>query len=94
MSDQIIKQPNGRYAIFSSVCDDFVVVDANKEEIIQEFETALGKFGGNTADRIIHQLDSGDRPYHQFTLSFDDAVGKSIEIHGNMAQIIISPFGV
>ena len=36
MSRQIIKQPNGKYALFSSVVDDFVLIDADPNEIVEE----------------------------------------------------------
>lgn len=37
MPQHITKQPNGKYAIFSSVVDDFVVYDATPEECYEHF---------------------------------------------------------
>ena len=36
MGHQIIKQPNGLFAVWSTIVDDFVMVDATPEEIIEE----------------------------------------------------------
>lgn len=35
MSRQIVKKPNGKYAIWSSIVDDFVYDDVTKEEYIK-----------------------------------------------------------
>lgn len=35
MARSIVKQPNGLYAVFSSVVDDFVATDATEEELIE-----------------------------------------------------------
>ncbi|WP_406172115.1 hypothetical protein [Streptomyces sp. NBC_00996] len=35
MGQQIIKQPDGRLSVFSSVTDSFIVVDASPEEIVE-----------------------------------------------------------
>lgn len=37
MGQHIVKQPNGKYAIFSSVVDDFIAYDATPEEIAGHF---------------------------------------------------------
>lgn len=37
MGQHIVKQPNGKYAIFSSVVDHFIAYDATPEEIAAHF---------------------------------------------------------
>ncbi len=36
MGRQVVKQPNGKFAIFTSICDDFVLMDATQEELLEE----------------------------------------------------------
>lgn len=36
MSHEIIKQPNGLFAVWSTIIDDFVMVDATPEDIIND----------------------------------------------------------
>lgn len=74
MSNQIIKQPNGKYALWSSVVDDFVLVDGTREEIIQEFvDRAMRDIERLKADvaETIDKIDAGDPAYMQFTLTFE-----------------------
>ncbi len=70
MSQQIVKQPDGMYAIWSTVIDDFVVVDATKEEIIREFMEAERERVAARVNDIIAKLERGEKPYHQFTKTF------------------------
>jgi hypothetical protein len=37
MAQHIVRQPNGRYAIFSSIVDDFISYDATAEECYAHF---------------------------------------------------------
>jgi hypothetical protein len=54
MGRRVVKQPNGLYAIFSSICDDFVLLDANREEILEEL------IFRNGADADLKALDRAD----------------------------------
>ena len=40
MGRQVIRQPDGRYAIWSSIPDAIVVFDATREEIIEDYVQA------------------------------------------------------
>lgn len=49
MGHQIIKQPDGRYLVWSTIVDDIVVYDADREEIIEWFvEGAIARERTNT----------------------------------------------
>ncbi len=37
MGRQIIKQPNDKYAVWSSVIDDFIIINATPDELIEGF---------------------------------------------------------
>lgn len=74
MSEQIIRQPDGRLAVFSSVVEAFVVVDATPEEIIDyRAEEAALKARERTRAEIDRVLSGQPRPYHQFTLTWEEA---------------------
>lgn len=53
-----LKQPNGKYAIFSSVVDDFVFCDATYDEALEELKFERGQ------DEALKMLQSAvdDRP--------------------------------
>lgn len=74
MTEQIIRQPDGRLAVFSSVVDAFVVVDATPEELIDyRAEVAALKARERTRAEIDRVLSGQPRPYHQFTLTWEEA---------------------
>lgn len=77
MGKQIIKQSNGKYAVWSTIIDDFCVIDKDKDEIIsyfkEEFLQQVEKKIANIEDDI-EMLDKGENPYYQFTKTFDDCL--------------------
>lgn len=86
MGQQIIKQPNGKYALFSSVVDDFVLIDADPQDIIDEW---VGKYKLDMEKKvaeIVAALEKGEKPYHQFTMSFDEAVKTIKQRHGKNTE--------
>jgi len=83
MGHQIIKQPNGKYAVFSSIVDHFIMWDATPEAIIedrvQEFREQTEKAVRETCRR----LDEGDpKVYRQFTMTWDEAIKDIRERYG------------
>lgn len=82
MGIQIIKQPNGLYAQFSSVVDDFVMYDATPEDILADWIEDAKRNYGEKLDKIIKQLEAGEKPYYQFTMTFDDAIDRIKDVHG------------
>ncbi|MDX5569533.1 hypothetical protein PYK79_48440 [Streptomyces sp. ID05-04B] len=81
MGQQIIKQPDGRLAVFSSVVDAFVVVDATPEEILDwRAEEAAAKAREST-QRELDAVLAGDprRVYFQFARSWEEAAAMDRE---------------
>lgn len=75
MGQQIIQQPDGRLAVFSSVVDAFIVVDATPEEILEwRAEEAAAKERERT-QRELDAVLAGDprRVYFQFTRTWEEA---------------------
>jgi len=74
MAQQIVKQPDGKYAVWSTVVDDFVVSDATKGEIIGRYVGEEVTRIIQRVDEIIDELDKGGKPYYQFTKTYDELI--------------------
>ncbi|KFG02578.1 hypothetical protein IQ62_01140 [Streptomyces scabiei] len=88
MGQQIIKQPDGRLAVFSTVVDAFIVVDATPEEILDwRAEEAAKDARRDTQRQLDHVLaDEPDRSYFQFALTWEEALTKHRE-HGGSSDL-------
>ena len=87
MGHQIVRQPDGLLAVFSSVVDSWVLVDATPEELSDWYaELAAEDARKRTAALVEHVLAGEPRKaYYQFAMSFDEADRMSRE-HGGMYQ--------
>jgi hypothetical protein len=76
MGHQIIRQPDGRYAVFGTVTDTIVVWDATREEILAWFADAAAQRARDTVERLLTIIDAPDgrRAYHQFTKTWEQAL--------------------
>lgn len=83
MSWQIIKQPNGKYALWSSVVDNFVMYDATEQDIIDEFVDRERERVQRNVQEILDKIKAGEKAYYQFTMSFDEAIETIRERHGD-----------
>jgi adenylate kinase len=75
VGQQIIKQPDGRLAVFSTVVDAFIVVDATPEEILDWRAEEAAKEARRTTQRQLDHVLAGepDRSYFQFTMTWEEA---------------------
>jgi adenylate kinase len=85
MANQIIKQPNGKYAIFSTEIDDFVLLEATPEAIIEMRVEEERKRITESVNRVIGLLEEGKEPYPIMTRSFSAAVTWIKKWHGEDA---------
>ena len=87
MGKQIVKQPNGKFALWSSVVDDFTVIDyENTQEIIDDFVEQYRAEIGAKVNAVVEALEKGEKPYYQFTMSFEECVARIKEVHGSNAE--------
>lgn len=85
MGQQIIRQPDGRLAVFSSYTDTFIVADATPEELIEWRAEQAAEEAREEARLQIERVLSGEsRPYCQFTLTWEQAVEKDREHGGTL----------
>jgi hypothetical protein len=82
MGHQIIKQPDGLYAIFSSVVDSWIVYDATRQDVIDYYAEKAAEDARRSAARTLDQVDENPRgAYYQFTMTFAEANATS-KAHG------------
>jgi hypothetical protein len=86
LSRQIIQQPNGRFALWSTNSDAITVVDASEEEVIEYFGQQAYDLAAEDVRRIIQELRKGERPYYQFTMTWDKAIKEHEERHGPFSR--------
>lgn len=78
----VTKQPNGNYAIFSSIVDDFVLLDATKDELLKAVMDEAASRAKEDYTQILDELDGkvpsrrGDRD------SFKDCLKTVERVHG------------
>lgn len=84
MGQQIIKQPNGKYCIFSSIVDNIVMYDMTAEEIIEVWTNEAREKIVKEVNNIIKQIENGDKPYFQFTKNYNDVIEIIKTIHGEI----------
>jgi hypothetical protein len=82
MARQIIKQPNGEYCIFSTIVDHFVAIDLTSKELIDFYRNERGLNGELEAERIMEIIENDEKPYFQFTKTFDEAMQDIKDNHG------------
>ncbi|MFH9430249.1 hypothetical protein ACH4JZ_18400 [Streptomyces sp. NPDC017615] len=73
MGQQIIVQPDGRLAVFDSVCDAFVLVDASPEEVTEWRAAEAADRARERTEAELKRVLESDRPYYQFTLTWPEA---------------------
>ncbi len=82
MGLQVIKQPDDRFAIWSSNVDNFVVMGADREEVIDHFvEVASKKAREYIVDKLI-KIEDDEKAYFQFSRSFKDCLETIEQVHG------------
>lgn len=76
MGHQIIEQPDGRLAVFSTVVDAFVVLDATPEELADWYAEEAAKDARERTQRQVARLlrDGPRETYGRRALTWDEAL--------------------
>ncbi len=70
MGHQFIKQPNGKFAIWSSIVTDFIAFNCTREDVIEiETEDAVKEITARVNDKL-DRVERGEQAYFQFTMSW------------------------
>ncbi|MEI5032355.1 hypothetical protein RB201_03930 [Streptomyces sp. S1A(2023)] len=86
MGQQIITQPDGRLAVFSSITDTFIVVDAAPDELVEWRAEEAAEQARERTRRELDKVLSGDSEsvYHRRALSWEDAARMDREHGGEL----------
>jgi hypothetical protein len=75
---QVIKQPDGLYAIFSSYTDTWIVYDATRQDVIDYYVEKAAKEAREGTARLLDDVDEDPRKaYFQFAMTFAEANAES-----------------
>jgi hypothetical protein len=75
MGHQIIKEPSGKFCIFSTATDSIIIYDATAEELIEHYTKEACECEAKRVAAKIKAVDNGDeRAYGQFTMTYEEAV--------------------
>jgi len=97
MSWQVIKQPSGKYAIWGAVTDSFHYFNLTRKQVIGIFlREKKARYERECEESkvklalIMKVLDSGEKPYAQFTMNWQKALNLMTANHGEdrVAKVI------
>lgn len=74
-------QPDGKFALWSSISEDFVLWDATPAEICEELTVEAKESVLIEVAKIVSKLREGEKPYYQFTQSFSECLERIREVH-------------
>lgn len=82
MGLQIIKQPNNKYCIFSSIVDTITHYNMSEQDIINDWVEDANKEIELKVKEIISKLNADEKPYFQFTKTFEEMLKCIEQVHG------------
>lgn len=85
MGRQIVRQPDGLFAVWSSNVDDWVIYDATADELIEHFADQAAVEARRRLSVMIEAVEAGEpeRVYYQFALTFEAAQEHRRHVHGD-----------
>jgi hypothetical protein len=83
---QIIKQPNGKYAIWSKIVTDITWFDLTREELIEAFVEEARVDIERQLEQKLALIDQGKPAYFQYTLTWEEALKERDELHGKESR--------
>lgn len=86
MGNQIIRQPDGQLAIFSSNTDTIIVWDATEDEVLQWFVDRAAEDTRRQVRDILRHVIAGQpaRAYYQFAMTWQEALESDREHDGEV----------
>jgi hypothetical protein len=86
MGNQIIKQPDGLFAVFSTSTETITVYDATEDELVEMVAEEAAERARRSVRDTIAKVNSGDprAAYFQFTMTWEEALKDDRE-HGGDA---------
>lgn len=83
MGHQIIRQPDGHLAVFSSFTDTWILMDARPEDLADYYAEQAAAEARERVAKTLEAVLAGEprKVYYQFAMTFDEANEDSRE-HG------------
>jgi hypothetical protein len=80
---QIIQQPDGKLAVFSSFTDTWILMDASPEDLLDYYAGKAAKDAREQTQQVLDAVLAGKprEAYYQFAMTFATANAKS-KFHG------------
>lgn len=82
MARCIFKQPDGKYAEYSTIVDSFVTLDATKEELIQIARQEAADEAEERLNMVLERVDNSKNNSSWPTLTWEEAVKR----HNNHSE--------
>jgi hypothetical protein len=84
MGHQIITQPDGKLAVYSSSVDAWILFNASPEELVEYYAERAAEDARRDVQRILGHVLAGEprEVYYQFAMTFEEADDLVAE-HGN-----------
>lgn len=86
MGNQIIRQPDGLFAVFSHNTDTIAIWDASAVEVVDHFADLAAEDARRAVREKLRHVVAGEqrKAYHQFAMTWDEALISDCE-HGGDA---------
>lgn len=81
MGHQVIKQPDGNYAVWSSIVDNFIILNATKEELVKYYIQEESQRIEDMVTEMVNEAEDTTKVV-QFAITFEGALGRIAELHG------------
>ncbi len=85
MGRKVIQQPNGKYAIFSTIVDDFILVNATQQEIIDHDVEESREQITERYTELFGYFDRGENPppyLNGSNVGWNEVIQTITEVHG------------
>ncbi len=83
MSYQIVPQPNGRYAIFSTGCDQFHALNLTEEQVVADFVERAVESTRRECAETFARIKAGPPPHYWSWAEAVETHRANVEPHGD-----------
>ena len=90
MSHQIIKQPNGKFSIFSTVVDHIVLYDATPDDIVAFYLKKELDDIKQRVNKVCSEWDNDEDPYGLDTMYWEDVLDEIEACHGKDDELLLT----
>lgn len=82
MGNQIIKQENGKFCVYNTIVDNVIYYNCEERDIVNFFVKEYKRQIKKDIHNIIEKLNNNEKPYYQFTKTFEEMLNWIECVHG------------